>query len=128
MHAEQPSELLPLPHLTYLVLLALAQGDAHGWALIKRIRELTAGGTNPSSGSLYLAMVRLEERGLLEERAAPAGGGDERRRYYRLTKFGRKVLEAESARLASLVAIAKRWGVLDAPAAHGRTVPGRGKA
>lgn len=109
----EPAELLPLPHLTYLVLLALAAGDAHGWAIIKRIRAMTSDGTNPSSGSLYLAMVRLEERGLLEVTDAPAGeGDDERRRYYRLTPFGRSVLEAESARLESLVELAGKWGVL----------------
>jgi DNA-binding PadR family transcriptional regulator len=107
-----PQSLLPLPHLTYLVLLALARGDAHGWAIIKRIHEITRGETNPSSGSLYLAMVRLEERGLLEEAPAPRDETDVRRRYYRLTTFGRRVLEQESARLAGLVQEAARQGVL----------------
>ncbi len=105
------------------MLLALAAGAAHGWVLIKRIREITGGATNPSSGSLYLAMVRLEARGLLEATRAPAEA-DERRRYYRLTKFGRQVLEAESTRLASLVDVAARWGALEG----GRVRPVRGKA
>jgi DNA-binding PadR family transcriptional regulator len=122
-----PQSLLPLPHLTYLVLLALARGEAHGWAIIKRIDEITGGETNPSSGSLYLAMVRLEERGLLEEAPAPRGETDARRRYYRLTTFGRRVLEQESARLAGLVQEAARQGVLSG----GRVTkvnPARGKA
>jgi DNA-binding PadR family transcriptional regulator len=105
--------LLPLPHLSTLVLLALAAGPAHGWAIIRRIRELTDGETAPSSGSLYLAMLRLEEKGLLEETAAPVPGEDARRRHYRLTTFGRRVLEAESMRLARLVSQAERWHVLD---------------
>jgi DNA-binding PadR family transcriptional regulator len=129
MTSDEARTLLPLPHLTYLVLLALAQGAAHGWAIIKRIREITAGESSPSSGSLYLAMVRLEERGLLEERPAPARGEDERRRYYGLTEFGRRVLEAESARLAALVATASRWGVLDTGAVGPRReLPERGTA
>jgi len=121
--------LLPLPHLTYLVLLALAAGDAHGWAIIKRIREMTSARTNPSSGSLYLAMVRLEDRGLLEEAEAPPGEDvDERRRHYRLTRFGRSVLEAESARLRSLVELAGEWGVLGGRSKGSRRSPARGKA
>ncbi|MCI0434287.1 MAG: PadR family transcriptional regulator, partial [Gemmatimonadetes bacterium] len=83
--------------------------------------------TNPSSGSLYLAMVRLEERGLLEEAPAPRDETDARRRYYRLTTFGRRVLEQESARLAGLVQEAARQGVL----ARGRVPkvnPASGKA
>jgi DNA-binding PadR family transcriptional regulator len=119
----QPEQLLPLPHLTYHVLLALAGGDAHGWAVVKRIREMTGGATNPSSGSLYLAMVRLEERGLIEEVRAPAGETDERRRFYSLTNFGRRVLEAESTRLESLVDLAHEWGALGR-----RRPPARGKA
>jgi DNA-binding PadR family transcriptional regulator len=122
-----PHALLPLPHLTYLVLLALARGDAHGWAIIKRIDEITGGETSPSAGSLYLAMVRLEERGLLQEVASPASERDERRRYYRLTAFGRRVLEAESARLSGLVREAKRQGVLGGRSA-GEAKQARSKA
>jgi len=109
--SRDPHRMLPLPHLTYLVLLALARSDAHGWAIIKRIREITRGATNPSSGSLYLAMVRLTERGLLEEIAASGGSSDERRRYYRLTAWGRQVLEAETQRLSGLVRAAAAQGV-----------------
>jgi DNA-binding PadR family transcriptional regulator len=126
--ATEPRDLLPLPHLSYLVLLALAEGDAHGWAVIKRIRRLTGGGSNPSAGSLYLAMLRLDERGLLAERAAPTRNEDARRRHYGLTELGRDVLAAESQRLAGLVAAASRLGVLDAGAAEARRVARRGEA
>jgi DNA-binding PadR family transcriptional regulator len=93
------------------VLLALGEGAAHGWALIKRIHELTEGRTDPSSGSLYLAMARLENGGLIEESAAPAGE-DARRRYYRLTRLGRAVAQAEARRLARLVGHARAWNLL----------------
>ena len=97
-----------LPPLSYYILLALADGDAHGWVLIKRIRELTQGSTDPSSGSLYLAMIRLSDQGLLEETAPPRGEDtDERRRFYTLTALGRKTLREESLRLARLVDYAR---------------------
>ena len=110
----QPDSFLPLPHLPFHILLALASGDdAHGWAIIKRIGELTEGRTAPSTGSLYLAMVRLDERGLLSQVERPNDSRDARRRYYRLTPLGRRVLAAESQRLASLVEVARTYNVLD---------------
>jgi DNA-binding PadR family transcriptional regulator len=122
MKHDDPADLLPLPHLNYFVLLALADGDAHGWAVIKRIREMSVGRANPSSGSLYLAMVRMEDAGLIAEAKAPADA-DARRRYYRLTPFGRRVLAAESVRLAELVARAGRLKLLDQA---GSARPGKG--
>ncbi len=108
-----PERFLPLPHLWYHILLALAGGEAHGWEIIKRIREVTAEGENPSSGSLYLAMARLEDQGLIVPSGTrPRAGEDERRRYHRLTPLGRAVLEAESKRLANLVAVARKRNVL----------------
>jgi DNA-binding PadR family transcriptional regulator len=111
-HAMDPriEALLPLPHLSTLVLLALGEGDAHGWAIIRRIRELEGASRTPSSGSLYVAMLRLEEKSLLEETEAPQATEDDdaRRRYYRLTAFGRRVLEAEMERLARLVEHGRR--------------------
>lgn len=109
----EPDTFLPLPHLPYHVLLALAGAEPlHGWGVIKRIDEMTGGATCPSTGSLYLAMARLEERGLLEEVAPPRDDVDARRRYHRLTPLGRRVLEAETRRLASLVEVARASDVL----------------
>lgn len=125
MHDAEVAAFMPLPHLSYHVLLALAAEPLHGWAIIKRIREMAGTRAAPSSGSLYLAMVRLEDRGLLEEAEAPADASDdERRRYYRLTALGRAVLRAETARLAALVELARREHVLDA-ASRGRVRPAR---
>lgn len=105
------SKHLPLPNLPLHVLLALAEGDRHGWAVIKRIEELTSGTSSPSSGSLYLAMTRMEERGLIEEIPSPDAGTDARRRYYRITPLGRRVLSAETARLSGLVGLARAAGI-----------------
>ena len=108
---EKTSDLLPLPHLSLHVLLALAEGEGHGWAIIRRIEELTQGVWSPSAGSLYLSMVKLEKTGLIEEAAAPSDSTDTRRRYYRLTPFGNQVLSAEMERLASIVARGRAAGV-----------------
>ena len=115
MPPTDPHSFLPLPNLSLHILLALGDGAAHGWAIIKRIRELTEGSSNPSSGSLYLAMVRLESEGLIEESAAPHPGEDERRRYYRLTALGRDVARAEARRLARLVRRARAVDLLHEP-------------
>ena len=114
MPVRSPQRFLPLPSLSYYVLLALGEGDAHGWAIIKRIRELTDQSANPSSGSLYLAMVRLEDEGLIATCRTPAGD-DERRRYYSLTALGRAVARAESQRLERLVRRASSLDLLQEP-------------
>jgi DNA-binding PadR family transcriptional regulator len=103
--------LLPLPHLSYHILLAVADHPLHGWSIIRWIED-TLGGPVPSTGSLYIAMLRLERQGLLEVAPAPRGTETEpraeRRRHYRLTRFGRDVLRAESARLSRLLALAAK--------------------
>lgn len=111
MSASSVAEHLPLANLPLHVLLALAEGERHGWAVIKRIEELTAGLQSPSSGSLYLAMTRLEERGLIEDAPAPADETDPRRRYYRITALGRDVLAGEVERLSALVHVARATGM-----------------
>src|SRR5688572_20577964 len=83
-----PAAFLPLPNLPYLVMLSIAEQPRHGWAIIKRIEELNGPRAAPSSGSLYLAIARLEERGLIEGSPAPDESVDQRRRY-RLTSLGK---------------------------------------
>ncbi len=97
------SDFIPLPHMALHVLLALAEESRHGWGIVQRIEALTDGSWGPSAGSLYLSMARLEEQGLIEDAPPPDEGVDARRRYYRLTPLGRRVLELERRRLASLV-------------------------
>ncbi len=102
----EPESLLPLPHLPLLILLALAEGARHGSGVIDRIAQIGGAGVAPSSGSLYLAMGRLVERGLILDVPGPTDA-DTRRRHFDLTSLGRRVLAAETERLAALVALSR---------------------
>jgi DNA-binding PadR family transcriptional regulator len=114
MNANDASTMLPLTSLTYHVLLALADEDRHGYGIIKEVEERTNGQLELETGTLYAAMKRMRDDQLIE--AVPASerpaGEDSRRRTYRLTPFGRKVLKAESQRLAHLLGIATEKRVL----------------
>ena len=95
--------------LTYQVLLALADGDLHGYGIVKEIEQRSGPTAAPSTGALYLALQRMEAAGLIAEAPRPPDdGGDARRRYYRITSRGRSVAEAESRGLEALVAAARR--------------------
>jgi DNA-binding PadR family transcriptional regulator len=102
----------PLTWLSYLVLLSLADGPAHGYGIIKEVERRTEGRTRIEAGTLYAAIKRLGDQGLL----CPVGeaSGSRRRRDYELTATGRAVLQAESERLAGLVDVARAKGVLPA--------------
>ena len=110
----EPHDLLPLTHLSYHVMLAVAEEPLHGYGIIKEVSERTDGAMELEAGTLYAAIKRMNDEGLLEDAPAPDGGGDSRRRYYRLTGFGRTVLEAESERLASLLQVARDKNVIHA--------------
>jgi DNA-binding PadR family transcriptional regulator len=105
--------LLPLPPATLHILLALADEDRHGYAIIQTVEARTDGALRLSAGTLYRSIQRMLEQGLLvETRTRPAPDeDDERRRYYRITPFGRAVARAESQRLAGLVKIARAVGL-----------------
>lgn len=99
---------LPLTPITFEVLLSLASGAAHGYAIMKGVAERTGGRLNPHPGTLYRALARLVGDGLVEEVEEEATSSeDERRRYYRLTDLGRGVAEAEARRLEQAVAAAR---------------------
>jgi DNA-binding PadR family transcriptional regulator len=97
-----PAELLPLTPLSLGVLLALAEGPCHGYALLSELERQSNGRLKPGTGTLYAALQRMIDEGLLEEAKRPAGE-DERRRYYAVTPFGRSVARAELKRLAELM-------------------------
>jgi DNA-binding PadR family transcriptional regulator len=104
--------LLPLPTAAFHILLALADDDRHGYAIIQDVAARTGGDVTLSAGTLYRSVQRMLEQGLIEElseRPAPELD-DERRRYYRLTSFGRKVAVAETTRLAALLRLARQSG------------------
>ena len=93
------------------ILLSLADGDRHGYAIIGDVRERTNDEVRLTASTLYAALKRLLDDGLIEERPAPAGDTDPRRRYYRLTRDGQAAGRAEAARLEALASMAraKRW-------------------
>ena len=100
---------LPLTPPMLHTLLALADGDKHGYAIIKEIDRRTDGGVRLSAGTLYALVKRALASGFIaeiDERPDPALD-DERRRYYRLTARGRRVAEAEIARMEAIVAMAR---------------------
>ena len=103
---------LPLPTATLHILLALADEDRHGYAIIQDIAARTDGALKLSAGTLYRSIQRMLEDGLIvEPRERPAPDeDDERRRYYRITPLGRAVAKAEVRRLADLVRMARAAG------------------
>jgi DNA-binding MarR family transcriptional regulator len=104
-----PQELLPLTAAMFHVLVALADGDLHGYAIIKNVSTRTAGRVELGTGTLYGIIKRLLADGLVVEskRRPAAAEDDERRRYYRLTTFAQLVFEAETARLEAMVHAAR---------------------
>jgi DNA-binding PadR family transcriptional regulator len=114
-----PYGLLPLRPVAFQVLLALADGESHGYGIVQDISRRTAARMSLEPGNLYRTLKWMLEHQLIEEsdrRPAPdrpdrPDRNDERRRYYRITRFGWRVGVAETARLEALVAEAKtkRW-------------------
>ena len=107
MTKREPEALLPLTPAMFYVLVALADGQTHGYAMLKEVEQLTSGAVRLSTGTLYGIIKRLLADGLIRE-AALAPNADERRRSYELTAFGRDVARAEAARLEHTLAIARR--------------------
>ena len=107
-----PDSLLPLQPATFHILLALADEDRHGYAIIQEVAARTGGEVRLSAGTLYRSIQRMLEQDLLEEvhqRPAPEDD-DERRRYYRITRFGAAVARAEARRLSNLLKLARASG------------------
>ena len=111
-----PEQHLPLAPATFQILLALADRERHGYAIMKEVEERTDGAVRLGAGTLYGALKRLLEHELVEEDGERADTtlGNERRRYYRLTKFGRQVARAEARRLDTLVRAARSKRLLGA--------------
>ena len=115
--SDTPDDLLPLPAATLHILLALAVGDRHGYAIMQAATQRTEGRARLNTGTLYTTIRRLVARGLVVEleisqlRKAQAEG-DARRRYYRLTPAGRRVARLELARLQELLSLGRQAGLL----------------
>ncbi len=106
---------LPLKSNWFYILLALADGEQHGYGIMQQVLERTGGKVRLWPATLYGSLKRLIERGLIEESAErPAPEFDDaRRRYYRMTVFGRRVLTAERDRLKELMGALKNVEVLE---------------
>jgi DNA-binding PadR family transcriptional regulator len=92
----------------FYVLVALADGDTHGYAIMKEVERLTDGAVRLSTGTLYGIIKRLLADGMIRETGIRTAAGDERRRSYLLTPFGQDVARAEAERLEQTIAIARR--------------------
>jgi DNA-binding PadR family transcriptional regulator len=99
--------MAPLTPAVVHVLLALAGGERHGYAILKDVQRQSASQLKFGPGTIYGTLQRLMEAGWVEEIDAPAAATDSRRRYYRLTRGGREALKAEVDRLGALLDIAR---------------------
>jgi len=100
---------LPLPASVMHILVALADGEKHGYAIMRDVATLSGGSVRMGSGTLYGSIKRMLDQGLIEEadeRPDPALD-DQRRRYYRVTDLGHRVGAAEHRRLTALVDAAR---------------------
>ena len=108
-----PDALLPLPPATFHILVALADEDRHGYAIMQDVATRTDGDLKLSAGTLYRSIQRMLDQKLIEElseRPAPELD-DERRRYYRITPLGTAVAKAEARRLAQMLKLARAKGL-----------------
>lgn len=104
----RPETFLPLTPVAFEILLALADGERHGYSILQEVETRSGGAVSLHAGTLYRALARLLESNLIEERQSPnPGNDDERRRYYRLTPRGIAVARAEVGRLEGQLAAAR---------------------
>ena len=111
---QNPEELLPLTPAVFNILLALADGEKHGYGIMQEVETNTKGQVLMGPGTLYGSIKRMLQADLIaesDERADPEMD-DQRRKYYKLTNLGRRVLNMEAERLASQVMIARAKNVL----------------
>jgi DNA-binding PadR family transcriptional regulator len=102
--------LLPLRPVEFHVLLSLANGERHGYGILQDAREL---GESVDIGTLYRALARMTDQGLIEAaKVPPEDSGDGRRNYYRITEAGMRVARAEARRLDALTRAARIGGLL----------------
>lgn len=112
-----PQALLPLTPAVFHILLTLADGERHGYAIMQEVAGRTGGQVRLGPGTLYRSIKRMLEDGLIQEsdqRPDPELD-DERRIYYRLTDFGQRAAVAEAERLAWLVGVARAKNLLPEP-------------
>lgn len=115
--ARDPRDMLPLTPAVFHILLALSEGERHGYGIMQEIAKLTDGQVRLGPGTLYRSVKAMLTDGLIEEsdeRPDPQFD-DERRRYYRLTELGQRVARAEAQRLDVVLRAARSRKLLDRP-------------
>ncbi len=107
-------KLDPLPAVAFQIMLALAEGDLHGYAIMRQVEEQTGARLRLGPGTLYGSIQALLEGKLIEEveRAESIDGRSQRRRYYRLTVAGRKVARSEAEKMADTLRVARARKIL----------------
>lgn len=110
-------KLDPLPAAAFQILLALAEGDLHGYGIMRQVEEQTSGKIRLGPGTLYSSIQALLEEGLIEEieREEASGAAQspkDRRRLYRLSSSGRKIARSEADRLADILRVARAKKIL----------------
>jgi len=104
----RPESFLPLTPVAFEILLALADGERHGYSILQEVESRSGGAVSLHAGTLYRALARLLESDLIEELESPdPKNDDERRRYYRLTTRGVSVARAEMGRLEGQLTAAR---------------------
>jgi len=113
----RPDSFLPLTPVAFEIMLALADGELHGYSILREVETRSDGTVSLHAGTLYRALARLLENELIEELGSPdPKNDDERRRYYRLTSRGIAVARAEVGRLEGQLAAARSRRLLKAKA------------
>ena len=117
MPQPDPRKQLPLTPAVLSILLVLADGERHGYAIARSVEEMSSGDLRMGPGTLYGSIQRMLRAALIEEAPARrrASADDERRRYYRITTFGRRVLDLELQRLGRLLRAAQDKRLLRGP-------------
>ena len=112
--SRDPEALLPLTPAIFHIMLALADGPSHGYAIVQEVGALTNGRLMIGEGTLYRSTERMLEEGFIEELAPGerTEGADARRRRYRLTPWGRTVARAEGERVAALATVVIARGLV----------------
>ena len=115
--APEPESFLPLPTSEFQILLALADRERHGYAIMQEIDRRSAGAVRLGPGTLYGSIKRMLAAGLIEEseERPTAARDDERRRYYRITALGKRVATADARRMERLVTAARAKRLLGRP-------------
>ncbi len=103
MDSPHPSQYLPLGEAAFYILLSLGDGEKHGYAILKDVQVFNNGAAHLSVSTLYETLSRLLEQGMIERLAGDVPASPRTRKLYRLSRLGRRVLEAETLRMQNLV-------------------------